>query len=636
MIHEANVLKAISGSGISKIAIIDDAFDAPPIDRENAGDLLGFIEDDKHAAPRAALGIDPEILEAAKAAIEGSDFGADGLNDVVSQLYDRFVATSDEGFNPNGLFGSQAANIAYVRPILTLLGKCEPKLIIKRIGSDPEALELVDKGTHLIFIDFYLDRGVGEHANAGAKRAAKKKSLTRLKRLLQKQGDKAASVILMSWHDVEGEAKSFREDIVQDKKSLVFASRFGFLKKTELEVVDDGKVRLQDDAADTLLDIFQSYEFGRATHAALEAWLDSAHNAVNALRNDIEHLELKDFAYLVRFRLAQEGQGLLDYLEWFFGECLLDGVGRMVDVQLKKDKVMSALDSQGAMRIEGAFDGPTRKVAELFHRVRIENPREKRRKHYRMGDLYLSKNGKDLMAIITPDCDLILRTNGMRNAPRILTVAGKLKKFDAPEASVAEFILVNEKPHNITWIRKEIETKEFGGWPKPGARSKNIKYIGTLRPLYAQELQRSTLSDLGRVGLSIAPALGMTARAHVFLRSKGGALIDSTLASGASAHCYIVPSRGGTDKPLVIFKRTFVSQLIASLVQVDPAKLVAGADKQIEQLKRDNADEKLWKMVTGVSLDKMVNLGIFVTSKNPPQGVDNAWCLIKVEMVDDA
>lgn len=636
MIQEGNVLRAISGSGVSKVTVIDDAFDAPAVDTDNAGGLLGFLEGAAFAAIGDALGIAGR-LDGAKTAIEDSDYGAEDLVELVAAIYDRFVATVDERFNPGGMFTPQLPNISYLRPILTLLDRCEPKLNIKRIGSDD--LSEVDKDTHLIFIDFYLDRGVGADADAAAKRAAKKKSLDRIKELLQSQGDRAASVVLMSWQDVGNEADKFREDIIQGKKSLVFASRFGFLRKTEVQL-QNGAVSLADAAADTLIDIFQSYEFGRATNAALEAWLESATEAVDNLRRDVEHLHLKDFAYLVKFRLAQEGQGLLEYLEWFFGECLLDGVGRLVDERVKRDakkeKVISRLNVEGAKRVEGAFDGPTTKVAELYHRVRIENPRGKRRTQYRLGDLYLSDQGKGVLAIITPDCDLITRSDGKRTAARILTLSGRVKKFDAPDSSVADFILLNGKPHNIAWTRTGVATKEFKDWPKPGAQSKTNVYVGTLRPLYAQALQRSTLSDLGRVGLSVAPALGLTARAKIFLKHDNALPAEHKLDGDKAADCYVVPARGGNDKPMVLFKRKFVTQLIESLVGIDPTGLVKGADKHIEKLRREDAAAKLDKMVAGVRFEEVIDLGIFLTGKSPPKGIEGSWCLLQVEMVDDA
>ena len=108
------------------------------------------------------------------------------------------------------------------------------------------------------------------------------------------------------------------------------------------------------------MDLFQSYEFGRALHVGLDCcWLGAANRAVRDLREEIENLHLKEFAYLVRFRLAQEGQTLLNYLEWFFGECLVDAIAKAVDSAAGGDEQVKALNGPAADRIEGAFDGPT-------------------------------------------------------------------------------------------------------------------------------------------------------------------------------------------------------------------------------------------------------------------------------------
>ena len=44
--------------------------------------------------------------------------------------------------------------------------------------------------------------------------------------------------------------------------------------------------------------------------------------AFKCFMKDIGDLHTKDCAYLMRFRLQDEGQSLSGYLEWFLGECL--------------------------------------------------------------------------------------------------------------------------------------------------------------------------------------------------------------------------------------------------------------------------------------------------------------------------
>jgi hypothetical protein len=636
VIQERALLKAIKESGVTKVVVIDDAFDAPAIETPNAGALLQYLEEDAFAPILEEVGITQDQIGAAKAAIAESNYGDDPLNHVVSSLYDKFVLTLDDRYNPGGMFGQQASNIIYVRPLLALLEKCEPKLVVRRIGSEPDEVDAVDRDTHLIFVDFYLDRAITANADVGAKHAAKQKSLESVRRLLQAQGSDAASVVLMSWQDVKSEANKFREDIKQDNnKSSVFASRFAFISKHGLEL-KGGDVEIDDNAGDVLLDIFQSYEFGRATHVALEAWLECATAAVDDMRGEIERLTLRDFAYLVKFRLATEGQGLLEYLEWFFGECLLDRVGRLVDAKIKDDERLKGLGEKSASRIEGAFDGPTKKVAELYHRVRIENPRGIPRASYRLGDLYLVKSGdhEKIEAILTPDCDLIKRSNGTRNAPRILTVSGALKSFDAPKTSVSDFVQMEGRPpQNISWEKTDISSKEFGAWPAPNASSEDAKYIGTLRPLYAQELQRVVLNNLGRVGLTVAPALGMAAQAKVHVRDKDGKSAVVGLGNDAVANCYVIPGRNSSDKSVVLFRRHFVTALIEGLKNLDGATLAPAAAKNLENLRGADAGVKLATMVSGLSVEQEIEWGIFLTAKTAPKGSAETWCFIIIDMV---
>ena len=632
MILESQLLTAIKESGISKIAVIDDAFDAPEIDDDSAGQLLDYFGRNGFGRIRDELSLTEDDVDEATAAINQSDYESEKLIEVVGALYAKFVSTLDDRYDPNGLFQLQTDNIRNLTPILKLLERCQPRVEVFRVGSDLDGLTDVDPKTHLIFVDFYLQQGVSEQAGAAKRRAAKAKALEVVTKLVKSQGDHAASVILMSSADVEAEADKFRADITGDNKSLVFASRFAFVKKTELKMGNGGEISIHDDAGDPLLDVLQSYEFARATHAALQAWFESAIVAADTLRSEIAQLHLKDFAYLLRFRLAQEGEGLLEYLEWFFGECLLDALGRTVDEKTKDDERIAALRTSAGGRVEGAFDGPTQAIAALYHRARVENPRTNRKSNFRLGDLYASGTGKDriVRAILNPDCDLVLRGD-KRTSNRLLTVLGKLKRFDAPEASVSDFILLSDKPHNIVWDKKNIETFPFEEISGEGSVH---EFVGTLRPLYAQELQRNVLSDLGRVGVSVAPAMGFSARAKIVLRLKDGKTKELALGKAGVADCYVVPSRGGNDKSIVLFRRRFAANLLEALLKEDPALLSKLAGPNITQMKKKGALEKLAKMHrTGISFEEIIDLGVFLTSKKSLKGSDQAWCYILVEMV---
>ncbi|HYV03636.1 MAG TPA: hypothetical protein VFB82_03565 [Blastocatellia bacterium] len=648
MVDDAQLLEAIRDSGITRIAIIDDAFDAPSVDRENAGRVLDFFEAEAFAALRNELGLTEETHQRALQALRESVYDAEGLDECIRALYNRFIKTPTDRFDPAGFFTqTRGPNLEYLRPILKLLTKCEPQLCIAYIGSSEDLSEVKENGTELIFIDFYLDPDrpqAGPALGAKQERTAKAAAVDRVKELIEDPAGQAPSVVLMSSHPVRLQADEFRAKLNIGSKRI-FASRFAFIEKKQFSLLPDGELALGEEAANALLDIFQSFEFGRALHAGLNCWLKCAAEAVESVREEIERLELKDFAYLVRFRLAEEGQLLLEYLEWFFGECLLDRVGTAVDRAID-DHLRSINRPEAASRIEGIFDGPTAKIAELYHHVRIESSRTNRAKNYRLGDLYYqASEGKgkpphSVLAVMTPDCDLIMR-QGKRKAKRLLTVSGDLSDLVAPGASVSDFIIINKKYYNVTWKRKSLATMEFDEWPAPGTCNEKLQYIGALRPLYAQELQRNVLHDLGRVGVPVAPAIGMTAAIQLFVREEkvdeksGGRSGEKVRLNGALTKgevCYVVPGRSETNTR-IIFPRHFVGKIIASLSQLDPKRLPDRAREDIEQLKRADAHKKLAKMSRGVCSEEVIEFGIFLTMKSKFKISDNGpWCWLVVSM----
>ncbi|MGY4372650.1 hypothetical protein ACVWZ3_000289 [Bradyrhizobium sp. i1.3.6] len=392
MILESHLLKAIKENGISKVAIVDDAFDPPAIDEDNAGKLLDYFDSKLFGEIAKELEVAADDIAKAIAAIKEGEYDTEEVSDLLRALYDRFVDTLEDKYDPGSIFSHQKDNIRNLHPILKLLAKCDPKIAIVRIGSDPDSVSGFEDDTHLVFIDFYLKTGVSERDSAAKRKSAKELAIETVTSIIQKQGDNAASVILMSSADVQADAEEFRKKITGEDKSLVFASRFAFVQKTQFRL-DQDIVSIPHEAGDDLLDVLQSYEFGRGTHIALEAWFASAKDAAVKLHAQIAQMGLKDFAYLHRFRLAQEGERILPYLEWFFGQCLLDELGRSIDGRLGSEARIKALEGDAQKRIEGTFDGPTKTVASLYHQARIENPRDDKHSTFRLGDLFVSGTG---------------------------------------------------------------------------------------------------------------------------------------------------------------------------------------------------------------------------------------------------
>lgn len=148
-------------------------------------------------------------------------------------------------------------------------------------------------------------------------------------------------------------------------------------------------------------------------------------------------------------------------------------------------------------------------------------------------------------------------------------VAGKFQAINAPDSSIADFFIKGGNPVNIVWDLKDIRTVEYRDIGADGH-----KLLGTLRPLYAYELQRRVLTDLSRVGLAVAPAMAMTAKSEVVVRGKPGRTpIRIVLSGSEEASCVVIPKRGPSDKPRILFHRSFASELLDKLLALSEEDL---------------------------------------------------------------
>jgi len=628
MMEAKRILEAIKASSVERIAFVDDAFDPPEIPESDWGELLQYL-----TAPAAEqIRVDAEIDEVDwRGGIEALQSSVrEPVDELLQKLYAAFVRSFDPKFDPMGRFATlKGSNLAYVRPLLALVRQASPGVKIFTYGSQMDAVDAHD-GPHVVFVDLFLHSGVSPDVAPNPEQAqqAAQKSLERIEPLLKL----SPSVILMSSHPDAPEIRNYRQNM--EEQSRVFASRFGFVnKKLIAEDATTGSLSVEARTSDVLLDLFQTYKFGRGLNETLGAWLKAAHAAVQSLKGELDELELDDLAYLVRFRLAEEGQSLPDYLEWLLGECLLDQVGRKLDDALPKTHI----DKEAKM-IDGAFDGPTRKVAELYHRVRIENKRNRPREHFRLGDLYLRTPEKDvphLIAIMNPDCDLVKRPGEAKPAAHaVLTLQGKLESFTAPSTSVGDFIVLDDQPHNIKWNFRAVETWPFSGvMSQPGQSNGEFSYLGALRPMYAQEIQAKLLTQLGRVGVPVPPVLAFASTVTLHYASKGGKLQTIEFPND-DAPCYFVPARQSDQEGVLVFRRQFVRELIAKLDAIDQSTLTNAAAGQLKNLLSEGGRDKLRKLtVDGVELEKDISQGLLLTKKKAKMGEHSQyWGCIVVGM----
>ncbi|MGY4372651.1 hypothetical protein ACVWZ3_000290 [Bradyrhizobium sp. i1.3.6] len=130
--------------------------------------------------------------------------------------------------------------------------------------------------------------------------------------------------------------------------------------------------------------------------------------------------------------------------------------------------------------------------------------------------------------------------------------------------------------------------------------------------------------------------MGMSARAtlHVWLATDQPK--DIALGKPSVADCYVIPHRGGNDRSVVLFKRSFAAHLIETLSTLPSEGLAEGADQRLKAVKQADAVSRLSKMhQDGVAFEEFIepSLGIYLTSKTTPRETEKPWCFVRVEML---
>ena len=419
MDQASKVRDAIAASEIRKILLIDDAYDPPTIKDGGIDALLEFLEDDEGREVCRGLGIDDAVIEDALGAVLEEDVERESVSAVCGALYREYARTSDGRFDPGEYFNSvKGAALDALRPLEKLLEGCGEAVEVSKGGLGDGNERYKDISPELVFLDYYLDadmpiEGVPDEQQ---KRSARRESLEFLREVVKTDvGEALPAVVLMSSREIT-DVEKYRHDVGGEH---ILALRFGFLRKGWVRSNGEA-VELERPGVDVLLDTSQGYLFGRSLQGALREWKRGAKEAFDLFWEEVAGLHLKDFAYLVRFRLQDEEQPLTEYMDWLLGECLRGLVEERVDWQ---HEAFAKLDNENDLSkaIEGAFEGPSEPIARFFHRVRVNGRELAANQRYQLGDIFVQRKGNGVRAVVTPDCDLVVR-RGKARVKSVLTM----------------------------------------------------------------------------------------------------------------------------------------------------------------------------------------------------------------------
>lgn len=634
--HERRILEAFSQNKIERILLIDDVYDVPSL-TEIDGSLLDFMSDiDGLDACKAANLNDGDISDAL-AAVENNNVASDALLNVRKGLYAKFVDTRDDRFDPGNHFKTvKGLTLAILDPLIALLQKSGKNVEVRLSGLLDGEQQFKDFGPQIVFLDYYLSpEATGQGLTAAVKSKARLASVQLLDRLLKTKPADDPAIVLMSSEQVKDKAQAFRQD-VEDLGENVLALRFRFLQKGWVST-DGAELKIENEAADTLLDTSQGYVFGQVLHRALKEWRSGAESALKEVLKQIGSLEPKDLAYLFRFRLASEGEKMGSYLEWLFGENLRALVAEKVD--WSSEAFTRIDDKELSKGIEGAFDGPSVPIARFFHRVRVDEQVGDHANRRRLGDIFIQPSKKRVMVVITPDCDLVPRGTGPK-VTRLLAMEGQLRSFDEDSASADQFIIYKKKPYSLKWDPKSLHTFPVSGSGSLGSIN-GMDFLGTLRPLYAQEVQHLALTDLGRIGLSVAPTMGVDASVTVHLRVKSGkGTTFEVLEIPGPSTATVLPERSGAASGhRVLLRRSYVHALVDKLRGVDKATLDPEDSGKLTEFLQEKNEERLIGgfLVKGSTVKEKgpLSTSIQIAAK-PDVGKGSAWLQFTLKLSDEA
>lgn len=606
---------AFDHAGIKKILLVDDAYDAPPV--ESIADALEqFLDNSSGVHTCQEVGIDTDAIGIAVNALQAENFDEPEVEAAAQRLFDAFAKDCVEKYDPSGVFSRhKEPGLRELQPIVRLLEQSADEIEVSTTGRKDAEIRCLEFEPQMVLLDYNLD-----DSSTGAIDQSDPTSLSvDLLRTILKADGELPSIVLMSSKQLPT-SKQYR----RRAGDRLLAVRLSLLnKRTAVDNVQ--AMRFSVAARDAILDACQGYRFGNLLENALSEWSNAVSKALIKLKGSIRDLDAKDFAYLIRFRLRADATGLANYIDWLFGEHL-----RGLTEQQVCWTHGSFADLDGAQRledmIEGAQDGATSAIARIFHSVRVGDRRNRSDDEYRLGDLYARAGKNELRVVITPDCDLISGsadgTGSTRQAKvsNLLTMKGTLYGINAQKAVADELLIRNGNPYYVGWRPKDLAT-----FPLEGEGSlhehQEYGYIGTLRPLYALRTQSRALGDLSRIGLPVSPALGINMPVSVWLKPEDPNVQASEL--NVSGIATIVPKREGQlGGHRVLLPRHFVHAVMEELTKQLPSDHF---ESNISTLTDKRAAVYETLLVIGFDMNDQHKLGIAFQFDKPKNKKGAAW-----------
>ncbi len=526
--HEHPLAKRLRQAGITKVAIIDDAYDAPTVGIFDGGEIDDFW---------GKIERDPDMLKELqdfKSDIQDSE---DIDDEVINSLWNtrKNLKKLSEPCKKN-LFVNRLQMLNDVDAISEHLRTLGLEAIT--IGSEDELPE--QPPIKFIFLDYALDPTDKENLGKMATEKAKE-----IYSRVEKDAEKPFIVLMSDKLDAEAQQEAFRKD------SKLLGGLFGFLPKEDLLNQEKLYINLETLAIDM-----------PARHDIqhfVEALEESVEDASKTFIDRIMELSFEDYANIQWLGLQQDGQPLGDYMLWLYKSYLAHLVHN-------NDKVLAEQKRLNELYFDKFYpsqNAPSPRLAEIYRYALTEPGIEELGPHPRavqpseepylhLGDIFINDTKREVLMVINAECDLAFAPEANRDFPHelsILLLPGILQSlYENPKPNLVctELFNHNSKAYRIAWYHKRAISKKYKdvwSW----LSSEGYSRISRLCLPHALEVQHIFAANLTRIGMPIKPPFYRNADVELYGADEYGMcrmLFDEPIQGGAS----IVNRKIGEDK----------------------------------------------------------------------------------------
>lgn len=559
----------LAAAGISKVAVIDDAFD----DRN----LIALVDGvDQFLANAEASDDWLEQLASNEISCSSRDaFESDGL---IALWRKRTLFQGSLGEAIKALFLNAEAKLrfpAQVAENLKQLGLVVECFDMPTAPKSEGPLEKKLEGVQLVFLDYDLE---GEDNLELA--SSTRRSYVIAKALARRREDTPFLVLFSSLPGVSEEAETFRQE------AFYLRGSFLFLRKVDAADFDTLCQRLEPSCV-------WCRDIGHFQH-----FFVTLRDRLREVSEDVERrflqLDVQDYAHFQHVALQKDGAPLGEYMLELFGAVLShefrDGA-KVTDARTSLDRIDLSKQHlpfhtqptppmeriyRSVLTEPGISVGPA-----LPHPHAAGRTIEQGSAHHEMppllmlGDIFANSPEKPVYVVMNPACDL--QYSMSERDPKwdlsVFLLFGTLESLAVPSSkpNLSErmrWLRYRNIDYRVLWDSRIVETVplvDFNRWQT----EKKYERIARLSLPFSLALQQKWLANLGRVGLPVSPPIHDAQDLEVFvpdLINSCWKAADSGLSEGAILATHPADSKEPVKFCLTVAARDYLLTVLEKLI----------------------------------------------------------------------